>query len=182
MDLHFVTQKERSNIDQYFTKRGISLADTYIVHAYSTFRELQELFPKRKFKITETGERNRNQNLNYETPVIKLFHTIYDLFEPDPSFDVEAFKKANGLKENVFLFFGFIRKYKGLHNAIEAFNIVAKQRDDVSFMVCGELFWSTLDSGSIITKIKKVLFGAAKRIFLSSNENEDDYNPLLLVD
>ena len=84
LDLHFVTQKERSNIDQYFTKRGISLADTYIVHAYSTFRELQELFPKRKFKITETGERNRNQNLNDETPVIKLFHTIYDLFEPDP--------------------------------------------------------------------------------------------------
>ncbi len=182
LDLHFVIQKERSKIDQRLTKRGISLADTYIVHAYNTFEELQTIFPKRNFKITETGERNIDNNSSNETPVLKLFHPIYDLFQPDSSFDVEAFKKANGLKENVFLFFGFIRKYKGLHNAIQAFDIVAKQRDDVSFIVCGELFWSTLDSGSIMTKIKKALFGAAKRIFLNSKENEEDYNPLILVD
>ena len=33
IDLHFVIQKENSNIDKYFTKRGIQHADTYIVHA-----------------------------------------------------------------------------------------------------------------------------------------------------
>ncbi len=182
LDLHFVIQKEKSKIDQRFTIQGISLADTYIVHAYNTFDELQTLFPNRKFEITETGERNIGKDSSNKTPVLKLFHPIYDLFQPDSSFDVAAFKKANGLKENVFLFFGFIRKYKGLHNAIQAFDLVAKQRDDVSFLVCGELFWNTLDSGSMITKIKKTMFGAAKKIFLNSTENEENYNPLVLVD
>ena len=35
----------------------------------------------------------------------------------------------------MFLFFGFIRKYKGLHMAIEAFSEVVKSRDDVSFLI-----------------------------------------------
>lgn len=182
LDLHFVIQKERSKIDKWFTKWGISKADAYIVHAYNTYEELQELFPGKKFTVTETGERNSNQKAPSPTPVIKLFHPIYDLFQPDPSFDVAAFKAENGLKENVFLFFGFIRKYKGLHHAIEAFEKVVRQRDDVSFMICGELFWNTLDSKSIATKIKKTLFAAAKKVFLNSQESEEDYNPLTLID
>lgn len=182
LDLHFVVQKERSKIDQWFTKRGISNADTYIVHAYNTFEELQTLFPKKEFRIIMPGEgRTANGNTG-EIPVLKLFHPIYDLFKPDPTFDAEAFKRANHLRENVFLFFGFIRKYKGLHHAIEAFNMVAKQRDDVSFLICGELFWNTLDSRSLVTKLKKALFSAAKRIVLNSTDNEEDYNPLALIE
>ena len=69
----------------------------------------------------------RSQNT---TTVIKLFHPVYDLYQPDPTFDVQTFKEKLGLKENVFLYFGFIRKYKGLHNAIQAFKRVADQRND----------------------------------------------------
>ena len=179
IDLHFVVQKERSKIDSYFTKRGIKKADSYIVHALKTFEELQELFPDRKFKLTYSGDRTSEAN---ESPVIKLFHPIYDLYQPDPNFDVQAFKKQHNLKEHVFLYFGFIRKYKGLHNAIEAFKLVADQRDDVSFLICGELFWNTLEEKSFVTKLKKALFSGAKRIFLGSKEDEKDYNPLKLVD
>ena len=180
-DLHFVIQKEKSNIDKTLTKFGISLADTYIVHAKKTFEELQEIFPKKKFILTESGERDLSK-LTEEITVIKLFHPIYDLYQPDPSFDVNAFKKENGLKENVFLFFGFIRKYKGLHNAIQAFNIVAKKRNDVSFLICGELFWKTLDSTSFLTKFKKSIFSIIKMIFLHNTDDEKDYNPLTLID
>jgi len=182
LDLHFVVQKERSKIDQKLTKRGISQADSYIVHAYNTFDELQTLFPKRKFRVTETGERQLDKTDSTETTVLKLFHPIYDLFQADPTFDIAKFKKEKGLRKNVFLFFGFIRKYKGLHNAIKAFEIVAQQRDDVSFMICGELFWNTLDSKSVITKIKKALFTTSKKIFLNSKEDEENYNPLVLID
>jgi glycosyltransferase involved in cell wall biosynthesis len=178
LDLHFVVQKERSSIDRWFTKQGISLADTYIVHAYNTFKELQELFPDRKFIVTETGQRPMDKAI----PVLKLFHPIYDLFQPDPAFDVAAFKKTHGLKRHVFLFFGFIRKYKGLHHAIEAFDIVAKQRNDVSFLICGELFWNTLDSKNLTTKIKKGLFALAKKIVLKNTDNEENYNPLHLIE
>ena len=178
-DLHFVVQKEKSKIDRFFTKYGIKNADSYIVHALKTYNELKELFPKKKLHLTETGDR-KNQ-LKSQT-VIKLYHPIYDLFQPDPNFDIEKFKQENNLKKHVFLFFGFIRKYKGLHNTINAFAEVAKKRDDVSLLICGESFWNTLDSKKLSTKIKKVLFGVAKKIFLGNSEDEKDYRPLELIE
>lgn len=178
-DLHFVVQKEKSKIDRFFTKYGIKNADSYIVHALKTYNELKELFPEKKLHLTETGDR---KNQKQSQTVIKLYHPIYDLFQPDPDFDTKKFKKENNLREHVFLFFGFIRKYKGLHNTINAFAEVAKNRDDVSLLICGESFWNTLDSKKLSTKIKKALFGVAKKIFLGNSEDEKDYRPLELIE
>lgn len=177
-DLHFVVQKEGSTIDERLTKRGIQHADTYIAHAYKTVDELKALYPNRKFSVNESGARSENAS----TSVIKLFHPVYDLYQPDPDFDIEEFKKTLGLKQNVFLYFGFIRKYKGLHNAIRAFQKVANQRDDVSFLICGEEFWATLDTSKLTTKIKRGLFGIAQKLFLKNKESEQDYRPLQLVE
>jgi glycosyltransferase involved in cell wall biosynthesis len=175
-DLHFVVQKEGSSIDEYLTKLGIKYADTYIAHAYKTVNELKELFPSIAFDVNETGNRNSSN-----TTVIKLFHPVYDLYQPDSKFDVEGFKTELGLKKNVFLFFGFIRKYKGLHNAIKAFHLVANQRDDVSFLICGEEFWSTLDTSKFSTKLKQSLFNIAQKLLLKNKESEQDYRPLQLI-
>jgi glycosyltransferase involved in cell wall biosynthesis len=87
-----------------------------------------------------------------------------------------------GLKKNVFLFFGFIRKYKGLHQAIEAFNLLCKKREDVSLLIVGESFWQTLDSSRFSTKVKKVLFDWAKSIFLKASDDEQNYRPLELIE
>ncbi len=103
------------------------------------------------------------------------------MFKVDPNFDVEAQKKKLNLKKHVFLFFGFIRKYKGLHNVIPAFAEVAKQRDDVSLLIVGESFWQTLDNTKFSTKIKKGIFGFAKKIFLKKQDDENDYRPLELI-
>jgi glycosyltransferase involved in cell wall biosynthesis len=176
-DLHFVVQKEGSTIDERLTKMGIKHADTYITHAYKTVNELKKLFPESNFVVNETGERS-----DIEATVIKLFHPVYDLYKPDPSFDIEGFKKELGLKENVFLYFGFIRKYKGLHNAIKAFEVVSKERDDVSFLICGEEFWATLDTSKFSTKVKRLLFGIAQKLLLKNKESEQDYRPLSLVE
>ena len=158
---------------------GIGNTDSYIVHALKTFRELETLYPEKKFHLTEKGESSADPNLQ---KVVKLYHPIYDLFQPDPDFDIVGFKKKHGLRENVFLFFGFIRKYKGLHHAIKAFDIVARQRDDASLLICGESFWNTLDAGSWSTKIKKALFSVAKGLVLGKKGNEEEYNPLALVE
>ncbi len=176
-DLHFVVQKEGSTIDERLTRMGIKHADTYITHAYKTVTELKKLFPNTDYEINETGVRS-----NDKTTVIKLYHPVYDLYKPDPTFDIEGFKKELGLKKNVFLYFGFIRKYKGLHNAIRAFEKVSKQRDDVSFLICGEEFWATLDTSKLSTKVKRILFGIAQNLFLKNKESEQDYRPLHLVD
>lgn len=177
-DLHFVVQKEGSTIDEYFTKMGLQYADTYIAHAYKTVDELKTLIPEKEFLVNEDGARSKGSS----TTVIKLFHPVYDLYQPDPEFDAEGFKKELGLRKNVFLFFGFIRKYKGLHNAILAFQKVASQREDISFLICGEEFWATLDTSKFSTKLKRGLFGIAQKLLLKNKESEQDYRPLALVD
>ena len=178
-DMHFVIQKENSSLDKILTRYGVSKAHTYITHAYKTVDELKTLFPTKKYSVTENGERSKDAD---SQTVIKLYHPIYDIFKPNPDFDVEAFKKANGLKKHVFLFFGFIRKYKGLHNAILAFEKVAAERDDVSLLICGESFWATLDNSKLSTKIKNVLFGAAKKLFLKQSDDERDYDPIAMIE
>ena len=177
-DMHFVIQKENSSIDRIFTKMGIKHADTFIVHALKTFNELKELYPRKNFVLTEDGNRNNKSGLS----VIKLYHPIYDLFSPDPNFDTEAFKKEHGLKKHIFLYFGFIRKYKGLHNVIKSFAELAKERDDVSLVACGESFWNTLDKNKLSTRIKEALFGFAKGLFLKKGDDEKNYRPLDLID
>lgn len=179
VDLHFVLQKEKSKIDRFFLSIGIGNADTYIVHSLKTFEELKAFYPKKTFDLVYDGKRSQDDSVQ---TVIKLYHPIYDLFQPDPAFDIEAFKTENGLRKHVFLFFGFIRKYKGLHQAIESFAKMSKDRDDVSLLICGESFWNTLDNSKWSTKIKTALFGTAKKIFLSKQDDEQQYRPLELID
>ncbi len=175
VDLHFVLQKEKSSIDRFFLSIGIGNADTYLVHSLKTYRELQDFYPKKKFDLVYDG--TRTEKAGHHT-VVKLYHPIYDLFQPDTMFDPEAFKKEHGLRKHVFLFFGFIRKYKGLHQTIEAFAEMAKDRDDVSLLICGESFWNTLDTSKWRTRLKRFLFGTAKKIFLSKQDDEQNYRPL----
>lgn len=176
-DLHFVIQKEASFIDKYFTKLALKNIKTFITHAYKTVEELKELFPEEDYNVSLDGKRSIGKK-----NVIKLYHPIYDLFAPDPHLNIEQTKTSLHLRKNVFLFFGFIRKYKGLHYAIKAFNEVAKKRDDVSLLICGESFWKTLDSSKLSTKIKSTVFKLLKSMLTKNNENEQEYNPLALVE
>lgn len=162
-DCHFVFQKEASKLDFFLTKKTLQLADKYITHSSMTSKELQSLFPKLSKEILE------------------LYHPVYSIFTPNHAFDSEQFKKEFGLRRHVFLFFGFIRPYKGLHNTIRAFSELEKQRDDVSLLICGESFWDTVDDSKFINKVKKALFNVLKFIFLTSNKDKGKYNPLELL-
>ncbi len=170
-DVHFVQQKEHSAIDKVLTKWALGKADTILVHALKTFEELKNVFPNKAFHLTEVGDRGKNT-------VIKLFHPIYDLFKPQADLDIEALKQQWGLKKNVFLFFGFIRRYKGLDQAIQAFAKVRAQRDDVSLVIAGESFWNTLDQSKWSTRFKQIIFGWAKRILLNKKDDEREDQPL----
>jgi glycosyltransferase involved in cell wall biosynthesis len=129
-----------------------------------------------------SGESGRHSPLVTHHSILKLYHPIYSLFKPDPAFDKEAWKAQHGLRKHVFLFFGFIRKYKGLHYCIEAFAELAKQRDDVSLMIVGERFWQTVDQSKLSTKLKNAVFGTLKKLFLKKADDERDYDPLSLVE
>jgi len=177
-DVHVLVQKEASVLDKFFTKYGLKTADTCIVHAHTTANELKATFPQVKFHLTEEGDRG----LVDQRTILKLYHPVYNLFSPDPNFDVEGEKEKMGLKKHVFLYFGFIRKYKGLHNVIPAFAKVLEARKDVSLLIVGESFWNTLDNSKLSTRIKNAIFGTAKKIFLRKSDDERQYNPLELVE
>jgi len=173
-DVHFVIQKEHSFIDRMLTRRALSQASSFVVHAGQTFRELQELFPHKPWKIVK----QLDSAVSDAIQVVQLFHPVYDLYRPITNLDIEAEKEKLGLNKHVFLFFGFIRKYKGLDMAIEAFAKVCKQRNDVSFLICGESFWHTLDNTKWSTRIKQFLFGLAKKMVLQKSDDEREYAPL----
>ncbi len=176
-DLHFVIQKEGSRLDDRFTRMGIKNAHSYVVHARQTADELKSLFPKREFALVDGADFTPQKG----NKVLKLYHPVYDMFRPDPEFNKVHEKEKMGLNTHVFLFFGFIRKYKGLHHAIEAFSKLLQQRKDVSLLIVGESFWKTLDQTRFSTRLKNKLFGFAKQLFLRKQDDEQDYNPLAMI-
>ncbi|KAF0141714.1 MAG: group 1 glycosyl transferase [Stygiobacter sp.] len=186
-DLHVVAQKEVSLIDKRMLQYALSKPHSFIVHSLKTFEELKKILPKQNYSVV-SGERKSSSDelksliTNNQQQVIQLYHPIYDMFVPDPNFDKEKTKQELGLRKHVFLFFGFIRKYKGLHNVIPAFAKLAKERDDVSLLIVGESFWNTLDSNKLSTRIKKAIFGAAKKILIRSSDDESNYRPLELIE
>ena len=183
-DLHVIAQKEGSIIDKIMLNYALSKPHTFIVHALKTFKELQSLFPDKEYLLVENKKRANylSLKLNHQFQVIKLYHPVYDMFTPDPNFDKEKAKRELDLRKNVFLFFGFIRMYKGLHNVIRSFAKLAKERDDVSLLIVGESFWNTLESNKLSTKIKKSVFGLIKKILVNKSDDESSYRPLELID
>ncbi|MBK7944383.1 MAG: glycosyltransferase [Flavobacteriales bacterium] len=202
-DLHFVAAKEQSSLDARLTRMALRHGRSFIVHAYKTAEELKALMPEREFEVTLDGKRSGEYRvasgesgralsvpdspLTTHHSILKLYHPIYSLFQPDPAFDKEAWKAQHGLRKHVFLFFGFIRKYKGLHYCIEAFAELAKSRrnegrDDVSLMIVGERFWQTVDQSKLSTKLKNAVFGTLKKLFLKKADDERNYDPLAMVD
>lgn len=178
-DLHVVAQKETSLIDGVMLRYALSKPHSFIVHSLKTFEELKQIFPAKSFRLVEKEPRTRHTETQ---SVIKLYHPVYDMFTPDPNFDKEKHKSEMGLRKHVFLFFGFIRKYKGLHNVITAFAKLAKERDDVSLLIVGESFWETLDPKKLSTIIKQKVFGIIKKILVRKTDDEKNYKPLNLID
>lgn len=197
-DLHFVAAKEQSSLDARLTRMALRHGHSFIVHAYKTGDELRALMPEVNFELSLDGSGKSRESVSRESGVdplqthgsrlkdsrliLKLYHPIYSLFKPDPAFEKETWKRQHQLRKHVFLFFGFIRKYKGLHHCIEAFAQLAKQRDDVSLMIVGERFWQTVDRKKLSTKLKNAAFGTLKKLFLKKADDERGYDPLAMID
>lgn len=190
-DLHFVAAKEQSSLDARLTRMALRHGNSFIVHAFKTAEELKALMPDKAFEVTLDGKRKSPWRrwpgkpappAEFKRNILKLYHPIYTLFKPDTAFDKEAWKAQHHLRKHVFLFFGFIRKYKGLHYCIEAFAELAKQREDVSLMIVGERFWQTVDQSKFSTKLKNAVFGTVKKLFLKKADDERDYDPLAMIE
>jgi len=177
-DLHFVNRKEYAKTVKRLTRYAIVFADAYVVHSYKTACELKELFPAVHFDLIEGSDNVANNN---NKPILKLYHPIYDMYTPDPVFDVVLQKEQLHLRQYVFLFFGFITKYKGLHHAISAFSELAKTREDVSLLIVGESSWQAPKDRKR-DRLKRLFSRKLRAQFVSQREDEQNYRPLDMIE
>ena len=115
---HNVVEHESSWIDKILTKFVLKNGDLFIVHSKEDKHNLVSMFP--------------------EAIVRQNFHPTYDVFNLG-DFDPEIIRKRYGIDGNIILFFGFIRKYKGLKYLIKALPEVLS-KINVTLLIIGE-FW-----------------------------------------
>ena len=105
--------------DSIFTKYAFHIVDGYVVQSESVEQDLLSFVKNPSYK--------------------RVMHPIYENFGASIS-KIEA-RKALGFKENdrIILFFGYIRKYKGLELLLEAMKTIKKSMD-IHLLVAGEFY------------------------------------------
>jgi D-inositol-3-phosphate glycosyltransferase len=111
---------EKKFFDKPFTSYFLSVCDGFLTMSQSVLGQLKEL--------------------NQHKPATYVPHPMYDMFGPELS-KAEARNKL-GLSpgEKYLLFFGFIRKYKGLHLLLDAFADERVRALNVKLIVAGEFY------------------------------------------
>lgn len=145
---HNVLPHEKTFIDRILSKSVLYFADYFIVHSGQDAEDLKQMLP--------------------HSNVIVSVHPTYDIFNYK-LIKKEKAKKALGLEGNVLLFFGFVRRYKGLEYLIKAMPIILKKKD-VSLIIAGE-FWEL--KKEILNDIKRLNLEKKVKIFDKYILNEE---------
>lgn len=103
-----------------------------------------------------------------DAPVLEGFHPVYDIFRP-PIDPAEA-RRQLGLPERpTMLFFGYVRRYKGLDLLVEALPRI-REHVDAQLIVAGEFYD---DKEEIESRIAELNLGDAVRVFSDYIPNEE---------
>lgn len=115
---HNIFPHESRPLDTFLTRQTLKNSDFFIVLSEKEKRDLERLLPQPKVKM--------------------VHHPVYEIFESGLT-PAEARKKLGLRDEFVALFFGYIRKYKGLKVLIEAVAL-AKEKINIRLLVAGEFY------------------------------------------
>jgi len=120
-----VIPHEKRPGDRPFTKYFLKACDAYITMSEKVMKDL------RSFEATK--------------PARQVLHPLYDNFgEPIPTAAARAILRGRGINigdaDRMLLFFGFIRKYKGLDIALEAMADPRIRDHGIRLMVAGEFY------------------------------------------
>jgi glycosyltransferase involved in cell wall biosynthesis len=128
---HNIVPHESQPFAKFLTKNVLRKSDYYIVLSAKEKKDLQTIV---------------------NNPIVKVvYHPVYELFDKQIS-QKDARKKLGLSKEFVVLFFGHIRKYKGLQVLLDAIKI-ARKNINLKLVIAGEFY----DSEEIYTnKIKEL--------------------------
>ena len=130
---HNVTPHEKRPGDAAFTKYFLHACDAFITMSEKVMNDLLQF------------ERSK--------PAKQVLHPLYDNFgEPVPK--NEARNRLNIPAEGrIVLFFGFIRKYKGLDIVLKAMKIVAEKSPGIQLLVAGEFYEDKKQYDELIAKL-----------------------------
>lgn len=115
---HNITPHEQHMLNQMLSWLGLLLVDGFIVQC----------------KSVEDDLLSKKKNPKY----VLAHHPIYEIF-PEGIPQKEARKQLGIQREKVILYFGIIRKYKGLKYLVEAMPAIL-QSEDVHLIICGEFY------------------------------------------
>lgn len=116
-----VISHEANKVDKMLTRFGLKNANGFLALSASVEQHLDTLFHKKVFRSALP---------------------IYDFYGAGHGESSAEAKAAFGLKpgDRVFLFFGLIRKYKGLDLLLEAFALLCREYQDIKLLVAGDFY------------------------------------------
>jgi len=120
---HNIVEHETHRIKYLISKWILSRGDCFIVHSEE--------------------EKERLIKLTGKTEVSVCFHPTYEVFNPGEMPKANARKKLELDEENIILFFGYVREYKGLKYLLEAMPLIL-EKIDARLIIAGE-FWEGKD-------------------------------------
>jgi len=141
-----VIPHERRPGDRFFTRLAFRFVDGFVVQSETVRQDLMRWFPEARRRT-----------------VVYVPHPIYDQYS-DERLPPEEARRRLGLKPegNLILFFGLVRRYKGLDTLIEAMPaILAGLGPDVHLLVAGEFYEPEEEYRRLVEKM-----GVADRVTL----------------
>jgi len=119
-----VISHEANKTDKLLTRMGLKYAACFLALSNSVEQYLNTMFHKKVFRSALP---------------------IYDFYKSEETTQTQAtntFRSGLGFKETdtVFLFFGLVRKYKGLDILISAFAQLKKEHSNIKLLAVGEFY------------------------------------------
>ena len=102
--------------------------------------------------VTMSEKVNQDLKTFTQKPSINIVHPIYDNFGDIISKEEARKHLALPVNEKIILFFGFIRKYKGLDLLLEAMNNTSIRKANIKLLIAGEFYDNKEEYELIIAK------------------------------
>ena len=102
--------------------------------------------------VTMSEKVNQDLKTFTQKPSINIVHPIYDNFGDILSKEEARKHLALPINEKIILFFGFIRKYKGLDLLLEAMNNASIREANINLLIAGEFYDNKEEYELIIAK------------------------------
>jgi glycosyltransferase involved in cell wall biosynthesis len=120
----------------------VSLCDNIFPHEETPMGQyfIEFLFHKLDGHIVQSSQTENELHKIIKTPIYeKCFHPIYSSF-PEKMNKYDARKKLKIKSNNIILYFGIIREYKGFDILLEAISYLIKKRTDFHLLAAGECY------------------------------------------